>query len=155
MRPPRPCILLSIFLLAGCGSTDPISEETTEAESTPSYTSPPPSTQPVEFVTRTDTVNVVHTEEQSETDSSLAAGEERFAVQIGAFKEPKNASQFQNLTRERYPFPIMNEFNPRLGFYQIRIGSFASRMEARALLLRMQAEYPLDYKGSWIVHLMR
>jgi hypothetical protein len=155
MRPSRPFVVLSIFILSGCGTTDPSMDETTLPESIP--TSSPQVTTPesVEFVTRTDTVRVLRSDEPSASDSLLATGEERFAVQIGAFREPFNASQTQNLARKRFHLPMLNEFDSRLGLYKIRLGSFTSRAEARTQMLRLQAEYPSEYNDSWIVQLTR
>ncbi len=104
---------------------------------------------------RTDTVDALPKDEPGPADSTFTAGEEGFAVQIGAFKDPQNAIQAQTLARRRYQFSVRNEFYPSLALYQIRIGSFASRAEARTLLLRMQADHPAEYRDSWIVQIKR
>ena len=155
MRPPRPLLLLVIVLLAGCGSTDQVSDDMTGSEDTEFATPASPPQKQVEFVTRTDTVDALRTDSPAATDSLTATGKEEFAIQIGAFRDPQNAVRFQKLTRERYHHSMSNEFNPGLGLYQIRIGSFLREEEARVLLLRMQAEYPLEYKDAWIVQVSR
>ena len=153
MRPFRSFFVVGVVLLAGCSATAPLPESSAMPD-TSAYAAPPPP-QPVEFVTRTDTVDVLPIEGPPASDSTATTGEERFAVQIGAFKAPENASQAQNLARARYQIPVLNEFTPKLALYQIRIGTFSSREEARAFLLRMQAEHPVDYKDSWIVQWKR
>jgi cell division septation protein DedD len=144
-----------IVLLAGCGSTDQVSDDMAGSEDAEFATpaSPPPGQ--VEFVSRTDTVDALNTDTPAATDSPTATGTEQFAIQIGAFRDPQNAVRFQKLTRERYHLSMSNEFNPGLGLYQIRIGSFPREEEARVLLIRMQAEYPLEYKDAWIVQVSR
>jgi cell division septation protein DedD len=153
MRPFWSFLVVGIVLLAGCSTTAPVPESSAMPDTSATATPAPP--QPVEFVTRTDTVDVLRIEGPAATDSTATTGEERFAVQIGAFKAPENASQAQNLARTRYQIPVLNEFTPKLALYQIRIGSFSSREEARAFLLRMQSEHPVDYKDSWIVQWKR
>lgn len=155
MRPSRPFFVLGVFFLAGCGTTVPDMDETASEEYLPTSTPPATTPESVEFITRTDTVTILSPNEPSASHSLLITGEERFAIQIGAFREPLNASRTQNLARERFHLPMLNEFDPRLGLYQIRLGSFTSRAEARAHLLRMQAEYPAAYSDSWIVQLTR
>lgn len=152
MRPFRSLPVVGVVLLAGCSTAPPVPESTSPPDTSAAALAPP---QPVEFVTRTDTVDVLAIEGLQAPDSTTTTGEERYAVQIGAFKAPENASQAQNLARARYQIPVLNEFTPKLALYQIRIGSFASREEARAFLLRMQAEHPEDYKDSWIVQWQR
>jgi len=142
-------------VLAGCGTGEQISDDMAPPGDGSSSLPPSQSQGQVEFVTRTDTVDVLRTDGPAATDSLATAGVERFAIQIGAFKDPQNAISFQNLTRERYHLPMSNEFNAGLGFYQIRIGAFASREEAQAHVLRMQADFPLDYKDCWIVQVTR
>lgn len=155
MRPPRPLPLLVIMLLAGCGSTDQVSDETAGSDDALFTTPASPPQGQVEFVTRTDTVDALDTETPAATDSATATGKETFAIQIGAFRDPQNAVRFQKLARERYHLSMSNEFNPGLGLYQIRIGSFSREDDARVLLARMQSEFPLEYKDAWIVQVGR
>lgn len=76
-------------------------------------------------------------------------------VQIGAFKDPHNASKVQVSARNRYHMPVLNDYDIAHGYYQIRIGFFESEDAARALCERLQKEYPNDYKDSWVVQLKR
>lgn len=140
------------LLVAGCTATGPHHADPSPTpavqEQAPAPAPPPP---PVEFVTKVDTVDAARTEEPAPADSVLASDEARFCVQVGAFREPQNAGAAQANARERYGLPVRNEFNERAGLYQIRIGAFLTRDEARALLLRMQAEHPADYRDSFII----
>jgi cell division septation protein DedD len=88
---------------------------------------------------------------QNAAPESLAADSRgAFTVQIGAFKEPKNAARAQALAQERYKHQVFSDFNQRLGLYQIRIGIFASHAEAEEFLHQIRQDYPLDYRESWI-----
>jgi cell division protein FtsN len=137
------------FFGNGCGTSDqaqlppppPVPEVKEEA---PAH---------VEFRTRTDTVAVVHS---TTPDSSAPAGGGvalRYMVQIGAFKDPQLATAVQAAARQRYQLPVLNDYNPLVGLYQIRIGSFSSREAATEFKNQMQREFPTEYKDSWIVQL--
>lgn len=105
----------------------------------------------MEFETRTDTIN---SERNGERDRTTFAGNEpqiRFAVQIGAFKDPQNANAVQMTARERFQMPVVNDYQASETMYNIRIGNFASKDSAYVLRDRIQREYPDDYKDSWIV----
>jgi cell division septation protein DedD len=120
---------------------------------------PPPQTpaqqQPEEFVARVDTIEAAGTAGTAGTDTTLADGEVLFSIQIGAYKEPANASAAQSHARERYTLPVLNEFQERPGLYRIRIGNFATREEAAAQLARMRTAFPADYRDSFILQLQR
>lgn len=76
-------------------------------------------------------------------------------VQIGAFKDPYNASRIQTLARARYRIPVLNDFHPVYGLYQIRIGFFETVEAARGFRDRLRQEFPNDYADSWVVQLKR
>jgi cell division septation protein DedD len=109
----------------------------------------------VEFETRTDTVKSERPNEQGSAPLQSREPLIRFMVQIGAFKDPQNASRVQVAARERYHLPVLNDYQADTELYQIRIGFFASRDSAYAFRDRLQKEYPDDYKGSWVVQLNR
>jgi len=148
---------ICLLLLAGCGS----SEQTQQQQPSPGVPpvvlpEPAPAQQPPRFETQTDTVIATReSEQEAAVDSGLAGADVRFMIQIGAFQDPQNASVAQNLARERYHLPVLNDYTARIGLYQIRIGFFETRNAAHEFLVRMQTEYPQDYKDSWVVQLKR
>jgi cell division protein FtsN len=107
----------------------------------------------VQFRTRTDTVAVVHSTTPDSTAPAGGTQTLRYMVQIGAFKDPQLATAVQAAARQRYQLPVLNDYNPLVGLYQIRIGSFSSREEAIEFKNQMQREFPIDYRDSWIVQL--
>jgi len=137
--------IAGVLLLAqGCGSP----EETVEPTPAPSNQE-----QGTRFETRTDTVNTVGGTRPRQEQTPAGTAQARFTVQVGAFKDPHNASRVQSLARDRYHMPVVNDYQGRLGLYQIRIGFFESREAAASFLLRMQQEHPNDYKDSWVVQM--
>jgi hypothetical protein len=76
-------------------------------------------------------------------------------VQIGAFKDPHLATAVQSSARQRFHMPVLNDYNIQVGLYQIRLGFFETRSSAHAFRRKMAAEYPADYKDSWVVQLTR
>jgi cell division septation protein DedD len=155
MRPSSALLACCLFI-GGCTASDGTRQEPPAPVSTPVVTpAAAPVQQPEEFVTRIDTVEVADAQEPVIADSTLAEGEVRFSIQIGAFREPANASIAQAHARERYGLPVLLEFQERAGLYQIRIGSFATREEARIQLTRMKTEYQAEYKDSFIVQAKR
>jgi len=145
---------LVTVLMAGCGGT----EETTRIPPPPP-TPPAPVTQPAqpepEFETSTDTVAGVYKTPAPRAPSPHHVPQIRFMVQIGAFKDPENASHVQTLARERYHLPVVNDYHTKLALYQIRIGFFETRGEANAFREKMHQEFPADYKDPWVVQLKR
>jgi hypothetical protein len=116
----------------------------------------PPPQPPPRFDTQTDTVFVTRESEQdAAVDSGLANPDVRFMIQIGAYHDPQNASVAQNLARERYHLPVLNDYTARIGLYQIRIGFFETRGAAHEFLVTMQTGFPQDYKDSWVTQLKR
>jgi cell division septation protein DedD len=146
------------LLLSGCGSGEDVVEQAPppaepRAQSfTPAREATP---RKVEFETRTDTVTATHADPLIPAGSPARGVQIRFMVQIGAFKDPKNASAVQTETRRRYHLPVLNDFNAARGLYQIRMGFFESRENAAAFRQKMLEEYPRDYTGSWVVQLKR
>lgn len=147
-----PATLLTAAVLWGCGS----SEET--AEQVPPQP-PAPVVQETQkkpaFETRTDTVATVREAERQQSGHVRRDPQIRFMVQIGAFRDPKNASVVQTDARQRYRLPVLNDYHTKLGLYQIRIGFFETRDAAQAFTLQMKREYPNDYQDCWVVQLKR
>ncbi len=143
-----------IFLIvAGGCSSGP------ETQSTPPLPPPAPAPQQATpqmiFETKTDTI---HTLKQKTDDLLPTARNElqiRYMVQIGAFKDPHNASKLQVSTRDRYHMPVLNDYDIARGLYQIRIGFFESEDAARAFCHQLRKEHPDDYKDSWVIQLKR
>jgi cell division septation protein DedD len=153
MKTRLPHILFPTFCgmiaMSGCGSTP---------ETLPTPPPQPPQVQAppkMEFETRTDTVASEHAAERGLGSSQNREPQIRFMVQIGAFKEPQNASRVQVTARERYRFPVLNDYQSDTELYQVRIGFFASKDSAYAFRDRLQKEHPDDYKDSWVVQLNR
>jgi cell division septation protein DedD len=148
---------ICFLLLMGCGSAEKAQQEEQPSGIPPAVLpEPAPAQQPPRFETQTDTVTATREPEQDAAfDSSLANPDIRFMIQIGAFQDPQNATVAQNLARERYHLPVLNDYTARIGLYQIRIGFFETREAAHEFLAGMQAGYPQDYKDSWVVQLKR
>ena len=146
-------VLLTGLLCAGCGSTEEV------APPSPQAPAPSPTKQeeapPIRFETKTDTVNTVGNVEHPEPTADAREAQIRFMVQVGAYKDPQNASTVQVTARDRYHLPVLNDYHATLGLYQIRIGFFESREAAQQFLEKMQHDFPTDYKDSWIVQLKR
>jgi cell division septation protein DedD len=153
MRPLFFVVMACSLFIGGCAATDSTVQETSAPVAVQEATPAPPP--PAELVARVDTIEAAGTAEAVVADSTLAEGEVRFSIQIGAFKEPANASATQARARERYTLPVLNEFQEHTGLYRIRIGSFTTREEAQSHLQRMKTDFPADYKRSFILQLKR
>jgi cell division protein FtsN len=140
-----------MWLMAACSSI-PDTEHTDPPPPQPIVQPAPPT---LEFETRSDTVYSETLKRQEATTSADRGAAVRYMVQIGAFKDPHNASRVQKRARERYNMPVLNDFNAVYGLYQIRIGFFETKETAYEFRSRMQADYPNDYSGSWVVQLKR
>jgi cell division septation protein DedD len=146
------------LIMTGCGSGEEIVEQAPppaepHAQSfTPAQEAPP---RKAEFETRTDTVTATHAGSLTPAGKAVRGAQVRYMVQIGAFKDPKNASAIQAETRRRYHVPVLNDFHSARSLYQIRLGFFESLESASAFRQKMLDEYPLDYKDSWVVQLKR
>jgi cell division septation protein DedD len=145
-------IPLLTFLL-GCGTTG-------ETEQTAPPTPPPPpasqpdvAAPPKEFESRTDTVSGVHGVTEKIDTPSTVTPNVRWLVQIGAFKDPLLAKAAQEGARQRYPMTVLNDYNPLVSLYQIRIGFFTTKEGAQSFRDRIQKEFPEEYKGAWVVQL--
>jgi cell division septation protein DedD len=148
-----PGVCIAAAVLCGCGSS-----EVTVQQNPPQPQAPVVQETPKrpEFETRTDTVAAVRTATRQQLGNPLRRDPQiRFMVQIGAFKDPKNASVVQTDARQRYRLPVLNDYHTKLGLYQIRIGFFETRDAAQAFRLRMRQEFPADYKDCWVVQLKR
>lgn len=139
-------ILLGAGIIAGgCSSS-----RTTDDRWTPSDTIP--STKTTTFETRTDTVAPVHSQPTPEP-SAYSTAPVQYTVQIGAFREARNANATQTLARERFQVPVVNEYSAVRRLYQIRVGFFPTKDLALDFLNKLRASYPHEYKDSWIVRL--
>ncbi len=140
-----------VLALYGCGS----SEET--RESLPPSTTPTTeqTQQKLRFETRIDTVKTMSEGDHTGTAEYPRERQIKFMVQIGAFKDSRNASRIQALARERYHLPVLNDYNTRLGLYQIRIGFFENREQAMAFRQKMKSGFPSEYRDAWVVQLKR
>lgn len=141
----------SVLALLGCGSSEEI-QETPPAPSAPAVQ---PAQQKLGFETRVDTVKTVSVGEHAGTADTPRERQIRFMIQIGAFKDARNASHIQGVARERYHLPVLNDYHMRLGLYQIRIGFFETRDQALVFRQQMQSGYPTEYKDAWVVQLKR
>ncbi len=140
-----------VVFIPGCGSTG-------EQAAPPSPQVPAPHTERpegVQFRTRADTVTAFHAAEAGTVGAPGRAAQVRYMVQIGAFKDPKHASAVQAAARKRYRMPVLNDYLSGPGLYQIRIGFFESRENARAFKEQLKREHPSEYDDSWIVQLKR
>jgi cell division protein FtsN len=141
----------SLLTLVGCGSSE-------EVHDSPPPPPAPTVQQPVQklgFETRVDTVNTVSEAEHAGSTDTPRERQIRFMIQVGAFKDSRNASRIQGLARERYHLPVLNDYHTRLGLYQIRIGFFETREQALAFRQQMISGFPTDYKDAWVVQLKR
>lgn len=142
--------------LPGCGSTEEAAEKTPSAEEHPALAPGKREQQKnLGFETRTDTVTAVHPAERRNVGGKDRETRIRFMVQIGAFKDPHLASARQTEARKRFHMPVLNDYHAGTALYQIRIGFFESRENARNFLHQIQGEHPADYRDSWVVQLKR
>jgi cell division protein FtsN len=109
----------------------------------------------MQFESKTDTVDVTQTGRAESVAAAAHEAQIRFMVQIGAFKDPHNAVHVQTLARTRYRMPVLNDFDLKLGVYQIRIGFFETREAAMEFRARLQKEFLEDYRDAWVVQLRR
>ena len=107
------------------------------------------------FETSTDTVSSEHPEQIGAPQDSTPEPLLRYGVQIGAYKDPQNATRAQVLARERFQIPVMNDFHADSALYHVRIGSFAVKDSAYSFRSMMQRQYPQDYRDSWIVRFLK
>jgi cell division protein FtsN len=147
-------ILLAVpaALLLGCGSTQQTEETIPSAFPRDSVVA---ETQPsvIQLEAKTDTLATLGVANQGTDASAFADSTTRFAVQVGAFKEPKNAAAMQALVRQHCQEPVMNEFNAKTGLYRIRVGRFSSQADAALFLRSLISEHSSTYTGSWVVQL--
>jgi cell division septation protein DedD len=141
----------TLLAFDGCGS----SEETREPAVPPAAPAAPQPQQKLGFETRVDTVKTVSEADHAGTSETPREPQIRFMIQIGAFKDARNASRIQGIARERYHLPVLNDYHTRLGLYQIRIGFFETREQAMMFRQQMQTGFPSDYKDAWVVQLKR
>lgn len=141
----------SVLALFGCGS----SGEVHEISAPPSTAAAQSAPQKLGFETRVDTVKTVAEGERAAVTETPRERQIKFMIQIGAFKDARNASRIQGVARERYHLPVLNDYHMRLGLYQIRIGFFETREQATLFRQQMQTGFPTDYKDAWVVQLNR
>ncbi len=150
----RALIILPLVSVLGCGSTEETTEQAPPQPQPVVVAKPPVQEKPV-FETRTDTVSTVRKAERHPGGANRREAQIRFMVQIGAFKDPQNASRVQTTARQRYHLPVLNDYHTKLALYQIRIGFFETREAAVSFRSRMMREFPEDYKDTWVVQLKR
>jgi cell division septation protein DedD len=97
-------ISLVALTLQGCASSEEIQEEMSPPAAGVEQKNPD-----VEFEMKTDTVEAVRHGDQASATTDSASSRIRYAVQIGAFKDPQNATILQAKSRERFTFPVLNE----------------------------------------------
>ena len=141
---------LAVFL-PGCGSSEEPAAVEKPAPPAPRNESP----ERVQFHTHADTVTALNAGEHGTVGAPGRTAQIRFMVQIGAFRDPHHASEVQGEARKQYHMPVLNDFLAGPGLYQIRIGFFESRENARAFRQQMRQDYPSEYSDSWIVQLKR
>jgi cell division septation protein DedD len=141
---------LAVFL-PGCGTTGEPAPARAPGVAAPRAQAP----DSVQFHTKADTVTALHASEQATVGVPGRAPQIRFMVQIGAFKDPNRASTVQAEARKRYHMPVLNDYFAGSGLYQIRIGFFESRDNARVFQQQMRRDHPSEYTDSWIVQLKR
>ncbi len=147
-------IALPVLVMWGCGSTEETTEQIPPKPQPEVVVKPPAQEKPV-FETRTDTVATVRKADRHAAGMNRREPQIRFMVQIGAFKDPQNASRVQITARQRYHLPVLNDYHTRLGLYQIRIGFFETREAAEGFRLEMMRDFPRDYGDTWVVQLKR
>lgn len=143
-------LLLALALLAaGCGTTEQTQESPPEAPAPPAAL--PAEPPPQELRSRVDTVSVQQTTLPPLDSAGVSDLPARYVVQIGAFKDPALADAAQALARQRYAMTVLNDYNPLVGLYQIRVGFFDTKEEAYVFRTRIQNEFPEEYKDAWVV----
>ena len=147
MKPGPAHLAIGVFLLlGGCGTGEETgrSGEAESASGTPGL-----------FETHTDTVDAVEGPRVSTDRESVDFTGTGFAVQIGAFRNPLNASTAQNAARTRLGVSVSNEYDAASALYLIRAGFFRSREEAVRFRSSILRRFPRDYHDSWIVEVKR
>lgn len=143
-------ILVSLFLLQ-CGSTPEAQKEEQSAPAQPVIPEPVQ----LQLETKSDTVASHSSGDETMTTDQKGERQIRFMVQIGAFKDPHNASRIQTTARDRYRMPVLNDYHTQLDLYQIRIGFFETYDRANTFRLKLRRDFPVDYADTWIVQLKR
>jgi cell division protein FtsN len=146
--------LLGSYLCSGCGPSQEAQEEKTlpPAEPVKQDVKKPD----MEFEMRTDTVDAVRKKaEPGAVQADSTNWIIQYTVQVGAFKDPQNASLAQAKAKTRLQLPVTNEYDQKTGLYQIRVGSFARREEAAAFRQKLQRDYPGEYNDSWIAEVRK
>jgi cell division septation protein DedD len=144
--------LLVICALAGCGTVSDFADRSPDREVDTTRT---PAAQTLRLETRTDTIRTERSVRSGFRNGETETDTIRFMVQIGAFKNPRNASKVQQNARTRFRLPVINDYHTKYSLYQIRIGFFTTKGEAELFRKRLQTEYPGDYSDAWVVTLKR
>ncbi len=134
-------------------SSEPVTDYTQSTISRDTVATPSKSA--LEFETSIDTIRSTSAKSRNAVDARSPSATIRFMVQIGAFKDPKNATTVQLTARDRYHLPVFNDFHPVYSLYQVRIGFFETYDDAEKFKQKMYREFPVDYKDSWVVQLKR
>lgn len=152
VHPLRAGVLLIFFAVAGCGT---VSDFADHESGTETDIPAPQAAQTLRLETRTDTIQTERNAMPGVRNGDTERDTIRFMVQIGAFKNPRNASKVQQEARTRFRLPVVNDYHTKYSLYQIRIGFFVTRDEAEVFRKKLQREYPGDYSDAWVVTLRR
>ncbi|MGB6031346.1 MAG: SPOR domain-containing protein [Bacteroidota bacterium] len=131
------------YALPGCSSPEQTGQETATDATTEG--------REVRFEVRTDTVEVLKPDDSVVATAAASEPEIRFAVQIGAFRDPENARSVGDAARGRFSFPVTNNYDAESGLHLVRVGTFETRDAAHEIRVKMQKGYPKDYRDCWIV----
>jgi cell division septation protein DedD len=153
---------------AGCTASSQLDEGTetqpapakTPAPVTPAVvkTTPPVQTNRQGFTTKEDTIEVESAQKNRRPEHTPVVVQRRapvvkttYGVQIGAFKEEKNAQRATGTLAKRYKKPAAFFFDEGLKIFKVTIGNFATEQEAKQFAAAMKKKYPKEYKNVWVI----
>ena len=145
-------MMLIALTVSGCGT---VSDFTDDESAEMPDTVRTPAAQTLRLETRIDTISTERNVRPDVRNADAESEPIRFMVQIGAFRDPRNASKVQQDARSRFRLPVLNDYHTRYSLYQIRIGFFTTKEEAEVFKKNLQREYPGDYTDAWVVTLRR
>ena len=140
-------MIVAMTFFVGCGSSEDTRRDWLSTQDSTAQT------RRTTFETSTDTVTTQGVTGASETTNAAGSRIVRFTVQIGSFRDAKNASVVQTSARQRYQLPVVNVYNAAGHLYQVRIGFFETEEQAIAFRATLMNEHPLDYKDAWVVEI--
>jgi cell division protein FtsN len=153
---------------SGCTASSQLDEEN-ETQAAP-VTTPAPQPPPVVrsaapaptnrqgFTTKEDTIEVESAQRNRRSEPAPVVVQRRaavmkttFGVQIGAFKEEKNAQRATGRLAKRYKNPSSFFFDESMKVYKVTVGSFATEQEAKRFAAAMKKKYPKEYKKVFVI----